>query len=146
MKDRNEAQTKTFEALYSGKPGSSMAKTCEIDMAEIELRTLAKLRQDAENTDEFNRDSDPSGVDTQKLRTLLSLKDARDILDGGVVKPADFHKNKAAELFACKPEDVTEAQRQFAKTYYFGELYGNPQSFIGFLESRGLPPPIDEGS
>ena len=101
-----------------------------VDAEEIELRVLAQLRMDAEHTTSFDREDDPDGVDTVKLRSLLSLKDAEKVLAGGVVKSVDFHKSKAAELFACKEEVVTEEMRRFAKCYHFAELYGNPHASV----------------
>ena len=103
--------------LAFGKSEGTGKSMVNMDMAEIELRTLAKLRKDAENTESFNRDSDPSSVDIAKLRTLLSLKDAETILAGGVVKSVDFYKERAAELFACKLEEVTDKMRRTAEYY-----------------------------
>lgn len=40
------------------------------------------------------------------------------------MKPKDLHREKAAEIFNVKVEDVTEAQRRFAKTLNFALHYG----------------------
>ena len=114
----------------------------EMDFTEIELRVLAHMREDAEkmdDTDEFRRPEDLMGYDTAKVRTLLSLKDAQKILKEKGCQIVRDPKKIAAKLFDIDESEVTEAQRQFAKTFYFGELYGNPQSFAESMESRGLP-------
>lgn len=36
----------------------------------------------------------------------------------------DIHTRKAAELFNCSPEDVTEGQRRFARCVNFVSNYG----------------------
>jgi len=119
-------------------------KKVEIDAREIEVRTLAYMTEDADRMEEDDTFKRRSDIDLRKLGNAISRKDSGNIPVEGVVKPVDFHKTRAAELFACKPENVTEAQRRFAKAYYFGELYENPQTFGEFLKSRGLPKPIRE--
>lgn len=107
-----------------------MTDVMETDFNEIELRVLASMRQDAENMDEtgeFKRPTDIQGIDTVKLKTLMSLNEAEAILKGeGVVKSVDFHKIKAMELYACSEEAVTDEMRTFAKCYNFCELYSHP--------------------
>jgi len=47
----------------------------------------------------------------------------------------DIHKQKASELFNIPIEEVTEEQRQAAKTYNFGFIYGlNNQSLNKILK------------
>ncbi len=122
----------SFNSRGSGKSMIGLLKDrpkgveLSFDAAELEARALAYLRVDAENTETFERDGDPSPVDITKLKARLSLKDAENILDGGVVDPVDLHESKAAELFSCKPEAVTDKMRSFAKCYNFAELYGAP--------------------
>jgi len=97
-----------------------VSRVFEQDFSEVELRVLAYMRQDAENmddTDTFRRPQDLSGFDTQKVRCLLSLRDAEAILKGeGVVKSVDIHKNKAAEMFSVPVDEVTPEQRAFARS------------------------------
>ncbi len=126
-----------------------MSKThmFQIDAGELETRTLAKLQQDAENMSEgqrFKRASDLDGLDTQKLKQLLDVKVQKNLLDKGCPDLPDIHKTRAAELFDVSEEEVTKAQRDFAKCYYYAENYGNPQKFAEFLAERGLPEPINE--
>jgi len=108
-------------------------KKIEIDAREIEERTLVYMMKDADRMGED---------DTFKRKSDIDLKNTP---IEGVVKSVGTHKERAAELFGIDESEVTEAQRQFAKTYYFGELYGIRQSFAEFLKSRGLPNPIDVG-
>ncbi|BCG50027.1 hypothetical protein [Ralstonia phage RP13] len=42
----------------------------------------------------------------------------------------DIHKNKASEIFNVPVDQVTDAQRKYAKTINYVELYTQPASVI----------------
>lgn len=119
-------------------------KKVEMDLHEIEVRTLAYMTEDADRMGEDDTFKRKGDIDLRKLGNAISRKDSGNIPVEGVVKDVDTHKKRAAELFGIDESKVTKAQRQFAKAYYFGELYENPQTFGEFLKSRGLPKPIRE--
>ncbi|HEY2866601.1 MAG TPA: DNA polymerase [Pyrinomonadaceae bacterium] len=58
-----------------------------------------------------------------ELRILADFSDDRKFIDA-FVSGADFHAATAALVFGCKPADVTEDQRSFAKRLNFGMVYG----------------------
>ena len=58
-----------------------------------------------------------------ELRILADFSDDRKFIDA-FVSGADFHAATAALVFGCKPAEVTEDQRSFAKRLNFGMVYG----------------------
>lgn len=60
----------------------------------------------------------------------------------------DLHRNMAALVAGCKPEEVTKQQRTQAKAINFGYLYGmQPKSFVSYAKlSYGVDVTLDEAT
>ena len=109
----------------------------ELDIAGLEERVLAQLEQDAKAFDGmFGRDDDPEcikGIDSASFRRALEKFRQR-----GVVNSPDFHKILASEMFDVPEDEVTPAQRNFAKTYNYMRMYSASPEAIQKLVDRDL--------
>jgi DNA polymerase-1 len=71
-----------------------------------------------------------------ELRILADFSDDRHLIEA-FKSGADFHRETAAQVFGVKPEDVTPAQRTFAKRLNFGVVYGIGASRFADLTKIG---------
>ncbi len=71
-----------------------------------------------------------------ELRILAHLCEDETLL-AAFAADEDIHRIVAAEVFACKPEEVTPKQRSRAKTVNFGIIYG--QTAFGLAATLRIP-------
>ena len=71
-----------------------------------------------------------------ELRILADFSDDRHLIEA-FKSGADFHRETAAQVFGVKPEEVTSAQRTFAKRLNFGVVYGIGASRFADLTKIG---------
>jgi len=67
-----------------------------------------------------------------ELRILADFSDDKKFIDA-FVSGADFHAASAALVFGCKPSEVTDDQRSFAKRLNFGMVYGIGASRLAMM-------------
>lgn len=71
-----------------------------------------------------------------ELRILADFSNDRHLIEA-FKTGADFHRETAAQVFGVKPEEVTSAQRTFAKRLNFGVVYGIGASRFADLTKIG---------
>ena len=71
-----------------------------------------------------------------ELRIMAHLSGDQGLLDA-FAEGLDIHRATAAEVFALRPEDVTDIQRRSAKAINFGLIYG--MSAYGLARQLGIP-------
>lgn len=71
-----------------------------------------------------------------ELRILADFSDDQNLINA-FKSGADFHRETAAQVFGVKAEDVTPAQRTFAKRLNFGVVYGIGASRFADLTKIG---------
>ncbi len=70
-----------------------------------------------------------------ELRIMAHLSQDKSLLNA-FAEGLDIHRATAAEVFGCKPEEVTDEQRRQAKAVNFGLIYG--MSAFGLARQLGI--------
>jgi DNA polymerase-1 len=87
---------------------------------------------------------DYSQAELRTASVVAGVKAIKDSYNNG----EDLHRNMAALVAGCKPEEVTKQQRTQAKAINFGYLYGmQPKSFVEYAKlSYGVDVTLEEAT